>query len=515
MDNTYGEFQGTELDPAFDFDFEDDQQNDLIPILGFSVALAAVVGAILVLVGRMRKATPQERAQEIAQELLDQAGKGGKKGAKAVTRAVKDAKLGDLLDEALSRARDAAGSVDVGDIASSMNKRAHKAAKDMDLSALLSEATEKARDAAGNIDRKNLKKVAHSARKQAESAASNVSSMAGGLDISNPEKLLDSLKEKLVQAVDAVRSDLAPKAMDALQGDLLPAAQDAAGAVARRVKEDVVPAAQDAMGKLREDVLPAAQEKAGKLADDYEVGPKAQKMASSARKQASSLSSVMQGLGMAVLDKVLQDILPEAKKAGGKAVKSAREDVIPAAAQTAGDAAQRVREDVLPRVSDAASQAPDLLADLLKVAREKVEQALDTVGPVAADALDMGKSRASDAAEFGKHRAQNVAGSVRDTRDGVGGALSNAGKGVGNAVGGAVSATTYATRETTGVLFWLAMLGGMILLIFIPERDKQSEIWNNITQFLGEVREMWHDLQGSDYQLEAPGGNNPTTPGTT
>lgn len=511
MDDTYGEFQGTELDPAFDFDFEGDQQNDLIPILGFSAALAAVVGAILVLVGRMRKATPQERAQEIAQEMLDRASKEGKKGAKAMTRAAKAAKLGDLLDEALNRARDAADSVDVGDIASSVNKRARQAAKDMDLSSLLGDATEKARQAASNVDSKGLKKAVHNVRKQAESAASNVSTVAGGLDTSNPEKLLDSLKEKLVQAIDAVRSDLAPKAMDALQGELLPAAQDAAGAVARRVKEDVVPAAQDAVGKLREDVIPAAQERAGKLADDYEVGPKAQKAASSARKQASSLSGVMQGLAMSVVDKILQDFLPEAKKAGGKAVQSAREDVIPAAAQTAGDAAQRVREDVLPKVSEAASQAPDLLADLLKTAREKVEQALDTVGPVAADALDIGKSRASDAAEFGKHRAQNVAGNVRDTRDGVSGALSNAGKGVGNAVGGAVSATTYATRETTGVLFWLAMLGGMILLIFVPERDKQSEIWNNITQFLGEVREMWRDLQGSEYQLEAPGDNNTGT----
>ena len=57
MDSNYGEFQGTDLDPSADWDFDDDfddEGNDLLPILGASVLLAAVVGGVLVGVGRRR-----------------------------------------------------------------------------------------------------------------------------------------------------------------------------------------------------------------------------------------------------------------------------------------------------------------------------------------------------------------------------------------------------------------------------------------------------------------------------
>ena len=70
-----------------------------------------------------------------------------------------------------------------------------------------------------------------------------------------------------------------------------------------------------------------------------------------------------------------------------------------------------------------------------------------------------------------------------------------------------VDATTYVTKETTGILFWLAMLGALILLVFVPDRDKQKDMWNSVLQFTGEVREMWRDLQGVDYELEAPRDN--------
>ena len=55
MDNTYNEFSGTDLDLDADMDFDDDDSNDLLPILGLSAAVAAVVGAILVLAGRRRR----------------------------------------------------------------------------------------------------------------------------------------------------------------------------------------------------------------------------------------------------------------------------------------------------------------------------------------------------------------------------------------------------------------------------------------------------------------------------
>ena len=91
------------------------------------------------------------------------------------------------------------------------------------------------------------------------------------------------------------------------------------------------------------------------------------------------------------------------------------------------------------------------------------------------------------------HSAKKAADSGRH---GVTGAVSSAGRGVKRGVGGAVGATTHATREFTSILFWLGMLGGLVLLVFVPDREKQEEVWNNIRQFLGEVREMWRDLQG-------------------
>jgi hypothetical protein len=83
---------------------------------------------------------------------------------------------------------------------------------------------------------------------------------------------------------------------------------------------------------------------------------------------------------------------------------------------------------------------------------------------------------------------------------GIGGGISSAGKGV----KGAVGATTHATREIGAIFFWLSMLGGLILLAFVPDKEKQQEVWNSVRQFLGELREMWRDLQGEDYELEAP-----------
>src|SRR5688500_10179202 len=107
MSTNYGEFEGTELDPSFDLDLEDEEQSDLVPILGISALLAAVVGAILVIAGRRRNPTPQERVEEF----LKDAGKQGKK-------ALRDVSLSDLLDDATSRARSAASSVPTGQLSS-------------------------------------------------------------------------------------------------------------------------------------------------------------------------------------------------------------------------------------------------------------------------------------------------------------------------------------------------------------------------------------------------------------
>lgn len=522
MDGTYGEFQGTELDPSFDLD-SDDESNDLLPIIGLSALLAAVAGGILVLLGRvLHKPTPQERAQDI----LEGVGKQGKKGAKTARQVVEGMNLSDLLDEARGRAKeagsaigdkarqagladlldqaiskvaDATDNLDLEDKVSAVRKRARHA----DLASLLDEARSKAEDAASRAD---LRKRAQEAGKRVGDVAASV--RESGLDTRGVEDRLDTLKEKLSELIEALQKDVAPKVAGAIKSDVIPAAQTAAETVARTMKENVVPTAQDAVDKVREDVIPAAQQRAGKLADEYEVGTRARKAAEAAREGAGSFGDMLRAVGMAALEKVIEDLLPAAKKSGAKAVKTAREDIIPAAADTAGEAVTRVKEDVLPRVGEAAAQAPDVLSDLLSMARDKAEQALEKAQPVASDALTFTRHRAGDAAEFTRHRTHDVASEMGGRRNGAGKAVSSARQGVAGAIGGAVGATTYAARETTGILFWLAALGGLILLVFVPDREKQNEIWNNFLQFMGELREMWKDLQGVEYEPEP--GETPT-----
>jgi len=55
------------------------------------------------------------------------------------------------------------------------------------------------------------------------------------------------------------------------------------------------------------------------------------------------------------------------------------------------------------------------------------------------------------------------------------------------------------TGESSRILFWLSMLSGLILLIFVPDREKQKEIWNNVQQFMGELRGMWSDFSDDEF----------------
>jgi hypothetical protein len=530
MDTTSNEFEGTELDPTVDYDFEDfyDETNDLLPIIGASAAVAAVAGAVLLLAGRRHKDTPQERIQEI----ISQVEKSGKKGAKAIGSAVDDAHLSDLLSEAIAKARrasgDAAGAVqgakladtldealtrtrraltrlDVMDAVGGLSKDAQKglkrnmkkASRNLDslhLDEAVGDAVKKARRAASNVD---LADAVDTARKRAGDLAGNVRD----IDIKRDDaiSLLETLKERLTQVVETVREDLAPKAIDAAQG--------AYSNVSDTVRKDVLPAAQDAVDRVRDDVLPAASDRVSQFVDDNELDRKAGKAASAVKSGAGSLSDLVRGLSVAIMHKAMDELLPDAKKAGKRAATTAREEVIPAAAHGIGQAAQKVQDDVLPKVGELASQAPDVVGDMLKMARDRVDDLLHAAEPVASDALDAAKKgmgsaadRAGDAAVYAKHRAEDLAGGLRQGKGNVTGAVSSVGTGVRGAVGGAVDATAHATREMTGILFWLSMLGGLILLVFIPNREKQQELWNGTTQFLSELREMWRDLQGTDVE---------------
>jgi hypothetical protein len=548
MENTYGEFQGTDLDPAVDYDFDEfdeEEGNDLLPILGASALVAAVVGGVLVMVGRRHNPTPQDRIEDAIATVQ----KGGKKGTKALagvvddTRlddllaealdragklardaggAARDAKVGDVLEDALSRSRKAVSRLELADVAGDVSKNVRKgvrrgirkAKKDIDLNASLDDVVKRARKASGQVD---LDELIQAVRNRAEEAVSAVGE--ADVDRETAEHVIDAIRERVDQALETLREDVAPKAVDTFQSSVMPVARGAAGTVSRRVREDVLPAAQEVLGKVRSDVLPAAQERAAKLDDEYHLSDRARKAADVAGNRAGSLTDMLRALGLAILSKVLDEVLPEARKAGSKAVKLTREEVIPTATQTAQDVAQRVQEDVLPKVGEVAAQTPDVLADVLKMARERVGQAIDVSQPVVSDAVEYSQHRAGETLEFAQHRAAEAAemarkrgkaaaSAVRDSKDGVGGALSTAGHGVKGAVSATVDATTYVTKETTGILFWLAMLGALIMLVFVPDREKQKEMWNSVMQFTGEVREMWRDLQGVDYELDVPEDNS-------
>jgi hypothetical protein len=84
----------------------------------------------------------------------------------------------------------------------------------------------------------------------------------------------------------------------------------------------------------------------------------------------------------------------------------------------------------------------------------------------------------------------------------VGHGVTGAASAVGHGARTAASATGHAARESVGILFWLAALGGLILMVFVSDKERQKEIVNGILQFFNEVREMWTDLQGPDYAPE-------------
>ena len=95
-------------DLDFDLDDEDyDENGDLLRIVGIAGGVAAIIGGLIILLGRHRQ-TPTER-------LLEQVGSTGKD----VRKAVEKADLGGLLSEALAQANKRVRSVDVADLARS------------------------------------------------------------------------------------------------------------------------------------------------------------------------------------------------------------------------------------------------------------------------------------------------------------------------------------------------------------------------------------------------------------
>jgi hypothetical protein len=509
MDSNYGEFQGTDMDPGANFqsdfaeidDLEDsdwEEENDLVLILAASAALAAVVGGALVLMGRRRKPTPEERIADLVETFE----KRGKKGVELVTGAVASARLGDMLGEAIKKAGDLAGS-------------AGEAVGDSDLRSMWEDAVEKARKAGSNLDLADRTgDVTKQVRKEVKRGVKKARKAAGNVDIDRKatEQFLESLQKRVASTIEAVREDYAPKAAQAFRSDVVPAVGHATDAVRATVAEQVMPAAQDVLERVQKNVLPAVEERASQLDKQYHISDRARSAAKSAQERGGGFGEMVRSIALAILAKVIDDLVPQARKMGSSALTTAREDVLPAAQHRAEEAAQVLKEDVLPRVGETAAHTPEMLGELLSVAREKASVALERAAPVAEDAVVFGAHRAQDAIELARKRADDLAGAARNGRSGVTGAVAAVGTGVKTAAVNTVDTTTYVTKQSFGILFWLAALGGIIMLVFVPDRDKQKEIMDSLRQFTGEVREMWRDLQGSDFELDSP--DTTTTGGT-
>src|SRR5207247_1777638 len=98
----------------------------------------------------------------------------------------------------------------------------------------LVEALDKAREACSriDIDTSGVGDAAREVQKRAARVASN--GHLPEIDVDRAGGFLDDLKQKVVEAIEAVRTDIAPKAMDTLKEDVLPTVQETAQQVARR-----------------------------------------------------------------------------------------------------------------------------------------------------------------------------------------------------------------------------------------------------------------------------------------
>jgi hypothetical protein len=161
----------------------------------------------------------------------------------------------------------------------------------------------------------------------------------------------------------------------------------------------------------------------------------------------------------------------------------------------AADTAQVVREEVAPRLRKMASEAPDRVRGAVDTARPAVVDAAQTAAEAARSAVDTGRDQVGAAVQEGGARLGDVADSVRD---GVSTGVVSAGRRANTVVRETRKTTGYLTKESSGLLFWLAMLGGLIVFTFVPDKERQAEMWRAVQQLMHELTQMWRDFQGDD-----------------
>lgn len=530
--NADNDYTGTELDPGldldFDFDDEDEEQDDLIRIVGVAAGAAALLGGIMLLLSRRQK---KHGLEAIVEQVSNQADDLGK--------ALQKVDLSGLLDQARSRANDVAGNVDLSDLSTQARRAARRAAKqasdaagNVDLSGVGDQAqkiakrtAKRAGQAADDFDlqealddlQQRLATIEREGRRQARRAGKEVSKRASNVDTDQISSDIGDQISKIWETVSSRAKDIGWEdafneaqhqvntltktarkqvAKTDLSGasDLLDTLRGRVGDAIDSLRDDVLPDVQD---RIESDVVPGAKEiakkarkRGEKIAKD--ATPVARKAADQAGGFSSMLGDLIGGLALQAVEHLLSDVVPQAQKGGKQAGAVLRDQTAPWVRHRAGEARDFARDEVAPRVGDAFSNAPGA-----------AKKAADTAGPVVSDTLSNAASMLSDALDKARpslSKAADKAGSaVSDSGSGIGGAISTIGGKAGGAVGATVDTTKYLTAETSRILLWLSMLGSLVLLVFVPDRDKQREIWANVQGFLGELGDMWGDFSDKDF----------------
>ncbi len=506
---------GADADVDLDFDLDDedfdDEDSDLMRIIGIAGGVAALIGGLLIVLGRRRE-TPTER-------MLKEVRHAGKDAGKALqnvnlgdllgeardqaNRRLRDANLNDLArnvrhqgSDLVQGAQKAAGNLDLESAISELGQRlgtiesegrrgagrarkeAQRAFNDLDLSGLPDDVSSRLSDVWDNVTVRakeiGWRDAVDEAGKQVRQLNRQARRAGRNLDLSGLADLFDSVREQLGNAGAGVQSTL--------ESDLLPEARKQARAA----------------GEALSSLTGEARKRGGDLADEY--APQAKKVAEKAAKQAGGWTdqagTILQAVGMEILQRVLNDALPGAKKAGERVAETARDDTFPWLRHRAGEARDRVRHDVAPRVRDFAGEAPGRVRDAVDTARPVVSDTLSSVG----DSVARMRPKVGDMLETGRDKAGEA---LHSSGSGVGGALTTVGRKAGDAAGAAVGTTKYVTGESSRILFWLSMLSGLILLVFVPDKQKQQELWQNMQEFLGELRSMWGDFNSDEFASDA------------
>ena len=510
---------GTDADIDLDFDLDDedfdDDDSDLMRIIGIAGGVAALIGGLIIVLGRRRE-TPTEKA-------LKEVRHAGKAAGQALQNINLSELLSDARDQANRRLRDAnlddlardarhqGGKLaaQAGSAGSDLVRSARKATDQLDLEGTISELGQRL----ATIEREG-RRGAGRARKEAQRAFNDLDLSSLPDDVSSQlsdvwsnvterakeigwgdavDEASKQVRQLNKQARRAGRNlDLSGLAdlLDGVRGQLSSAGSSVQGALG----DDVLPEARKqarAAGEALSSIAGDARKRGSDLADEY--APQAKKAAGKAAAQAGSwgeqAGSILQAVGMEILQRVLNDALPGAKKMGERVADTARDDTFPWLRHRAGEVRDRVQHDVAPKVRDFADEAPG-----------RVRGAVDSARPVVADTLSSVGETVGDAVSRMRPKAGEV---LQASGSGVGGALSTVGRKAGDAAGAAVGTTKYVTGESSRILFWLSMLSGMILLVFVPDKQKQQELWGNVQEFLGELRSMWGDFNSDEFESEA------------